>query len=104
LDGNFWSSGRDIVITVFGVLSIFLCLLTIILLLFMISLLRSLKRELTPTLQSTRVTASTIQATVRIVSELVVRPVAAGVGFVALFTTLSRSLLGGGAPRKGGRK
>jgi hypothetical protein len=103
LEPGFWASGRDVVITIFGFLSIVVCLVTIVLLLVTVSLVRSFQKEIMPTLQSTKATANTVQATVRVVSEMVVRPIASGVGFVTMFTKLFQTLLGGGGPRRGRR-
>jgi hypothetical protein len=90
-----WALGRDVVITVFGLLSIICCVVTIALMLVMVSMIRSFQREITPTLQSTKMTANTVSATVRVVSEMVVRPIATGVGVMTGFGAIFRALFGG---------
>ena len=100
---EFWATARDIVIVVFGVLAALSALVSIVVMLMVLSLVRKIDNNVAPTLESTRVTASTIQATVRFVSEMVVRPIASAAGAVVALGKLVQVLLGGSPKRKGGK-
>lgn len=74
---------RDVAIILLAVVSIIIGILTVILILELRSLVRTLQQDVKPILDSVNETASTVRGTTKFVSEQVVKPVASVFGVVS---------------------
>jgi hypothetical protein len=91
---------RDVAIIVLAVESIVIGILLAFLSLQMYSLVRLIRDEIKPMLDSTNETVNTMRGTTLFVSETVVSPVIKGLSYLSALQGIARSLTG----RRGGRE